>query len=61
MTPEEESRYGFRWGNVVVTRIMYDKDRDTFGRVLEIRTDAGRSLQVRITPKGTKIIATEKR
>lgn len=50
-TPEE--KYGFRWGPLVVQRSCHDERR--LGYVLSIKTDAGKEIEIRVSPRGTKI------
>jgi hypothetical protein len=48
-----ENDYGFRWGPLVVQRVCHDAKK--FGYVLSVETDAGKQIEIRVSPKGTKI------
>lgn len=43
-----ETRYGFEWGPLVISRVMSD---DGWGVMVEIRTPR-QSLNIRVTPSG---------
>lgn len=53
MSAEEEAKFGFRWGPLVVSRCCHDAKK--IGYILQITTDAGRQIEVRVSPKGEKI------
>lgn len=44
-----ETRYGFNWGPVIVERSISDP---LGGVLLTIKTIAGRSVDIRVSPKG---------
>lgn len=46
------SEYGFTWGNVTVERTMQVEGR---GRVVTIKTDAGKSIEVYVSEGGRSI------
>jgi hypothetical protein len=55
----EEERYGFRWGPLVVQCCCHDDNR--LGYVLLIRTDKGREVEIRVSPKGDRIDVEHKK
>ena len=55
----DEERYGFRWGPLVVQRCCHDEKR--LGYMLTIRTDKGREVEIRVSPKGDRITVENKK
>ena len=53
-----EKDYGFRWGPLVMQRVCHDEKK--MGYLLAIETDAGQSIEIRVTPKGAKIEVYER-
>lgn len=54
---DELTQYGFTWGPMEVTRITSfsrGKNRGT-SRILELNTDAGRKLQIYVSPTGRSV------
>ena len=50
---KDAEKYGFRWGPLVVMRCCSDKKR--LGYILQIKTIAGKVIEIRVSPAGTAI------
>lgn len=52
----DEDRYGFRWGPLIVQRTAsLHRGKQGEWRVLTLKTDAGRTLDVYVSPTGRSV------
>jgi hypothetical protein len=55
-TPDpDEERYGFRWGPMVVKRMATLPRRTGEDHVLRVATDAGKHIDVYVSPTGRSL------
>lgn len=51
----DEERYGFRWGPLVVTRWATFPGKNGESHVLAVETDAGKRINIYVSPTGRSV------
>lgn len=57
MATDEQTRFGFKWGQIEVARLASFVRREGKGatRILRVKTEAGKEIEIYVSPTGRSL------